>query len=195
VPLPEEKYLHLTDLELLQLYQLNGDTVIIGLLYKRHITMALGVANKYLKPEDDAKDAVMQVFEQLIQNIKFHKIENFKSWLYSVIKNFCLMKLRKEKNLTLVREEEGKNIFSVMEKEQLLHQDDIKLKESNLTNLEMSIATLNEEQKRCIELFYLQQKSYAEVVEITGYSLNNVKSFIQNGKRNLKLKMQSVYES
>jgi RNA polymerase sigma factor (sigma-70 family) len=193
VPLPEEKYLHLSDLELLQLYKLNGDAVIFGLLYKRHSTMALGVANKYLQPEDDAKDAVMQVFEQLLQNINYHKIDNFKSWLYSVVKNFCLMKLRKEKNLTIVREEEGKNIFSVVEKEQLLHQDEVKLKENNLTNLEMAIETLNEEQKKCIELFYLQQKSYAEVVEITGYTLNNVKSFIQNGKRNLKLKMQSVY--
>lgn len=193
MPLPEEKYLHLSDLELLQLYKLNGDAIIFGLLYKRHATMALGVANKYLQPEDDAKDAVMQVFEQLLQNINYHKIDNFKSWLYSVVKNFCLMKLRKEKNLTIVREEEGKNIFSVVEKEQLLHQDEVKLKESNLTNLEMAIETLNEEQKKCIELFYLQQKSYAEVVEITGYTLNNVKSFIQNGKRNLKLKMQSVY--
>lgn len=193
MPLPEEKYLHLTDLELLQLFKLNGDAVIIGLLYKRHVSMALGVANKYLQPEDDAKDAVMQVFEQLLQNISNHKIDNFKSWLYSVVKNFCLMKLRKEKNLTIVREEEGKNIFSVVEKEQLLHQDEVKLKESNLSNLEMAIETLNEEQKKCIELFYLQQKSYAEVVEITGFSLNNVKSFIQNGKRNLKLKMQSVY--
>ena len=193
MPLPEEKYLHLTDLELLQLYKLNGDVVIIGLLYKRYVTMALGVAQKYLQPEDEAKDAVMQVFEQLPQQVNHHKIDNFKSWLYSVVKNFCLMKLRKEKNLTIVREEEGKNIFSVVEKEQVLHQEEVKQKEINLINLEMAIETLNEEQKKCIELFYLQQKSYAEVVEITGYSLNNVKSFIQNGKRNLKLKMQSVY--
>jgi len=193
VPLPEEKYLHLTDLELLQLYKLSGDAVIIGLLYKRHVAMALGVANKYLQPEDDAKDAVMQVFEQLLGSINNHKIDNFKSWLYSVVKNFCLMKLRKEKNLTIVREEEGKNIYSVMEMEQLLHQEEGTVKESNLSNLEMAIETLNIEQKKCVELFYLQQKSYIEVVEITGYSLNNVKSFIQNGKRNLKLKMQSVY--
>jgi len=193
VPLPEEKYLHLIDLELLQLYKLSGDAVIIGLLYKRHVAMALGVANKYLQPEDDAKDAVMQVFEQLLGSINNHKIDNFKSWLYSVVKNFCLMKLRKEKNLTIVREEEGKNIYSVMEMEQLLHQEEGTVKESNLSNLEMAIETLNIEQKKCVELFYLQQKSYIEVVEITGYSLNNVKSFIQNGKRNLKLKMQSVY--
>lgn len=195
MPLPEEKYLHLTDIELLQLFKLNGDVVIIGLLYKRHVTMALGVANKYLQPEDDAKDAVMQVFEQLIQQVNQHKIDNFKSWLYSVVKNFCLMKLRKEKNLTIVRDEEGKNIFSVVEKEQLMHQEEVKLKESNLNNLEMALATLNEEQKKCIDLFYLQQKSYAEVVELTGYSLNNVKSFIQNGKRNLKIKLQSQYGS
>jgi RNA polymerase sigma-70 factor (ECF subfamily) len=80
-----------------------------------------------------------------------------------------------------------------VEKEQVLHQEEVKLKESNLSNLEIAIETLNEEQRKCIELFYLEQKSYAEVVEITGFSLNNVKSYIQNGKRNLKLKMQSVY--
>jgi RNA polymerase sigma-70 factor (ECF subfamily) len=195
VPLPEEKYLHLSDIELIQLYKLNADVVIIGLLYKRHLAMALGVANKYLQPEDEAKDAVMNVFEQLLHTINNHKIENFKSWLYSVVKNFCLMKLRKEKNLTIIREEEGKNIFSFMEKEQLLHQEEEKLKESNLSTLEIAIASLNEEQKTCIELFYLQQKSYAEVVELTGFTLNNVKSYIQNGKRNLKLKMQGAYES
>ena len=153
MPLPEEKYLHLTDLELLQLFKLSGDAVIIGLLYKRHVAMALGVANKYLQPEDDAKDAVMQVFEQLLQQVNNYKIDNFKSWLYSVVKNFCLMKLRKEKNLTLVRAEEGKNIYSVVEKEQVLHQEEGRLKESNLTNLELAIETLNLEQKKCIILF------------------------------------------
>jgi RNA polymerase sigma-70 factor (ECF subfamily) len=105
------------------------------------------------------------------------------------------MKIRKEKNLTMVREEEGKNIFSFMEKEQLLHQEEEKMKEINLNSLETALKMLNEEQKVCIELFYLQQKSYAEVVELTGYTLNNVKSFIQNGKRNLKLKMQGAHES
>ncbi len=195
MPLPEDKYLHLSDLELIQLFKLNGDAVIIGLLYKRHVSMALGVANKYLQPEDEAKDAVMQVFEQLLKTINNHKIENFKSWLYSVVKNFCLMKIRKEKNLTMVRDEEGKNIFSFMEKEQLLHQEEEKMKEINLNSLETALKMLNEEQKVCIELFYLQQKSYAEVVELTGYTLNNVKSFIQNGKRNLKLKMQGAHES
>jgi RNA polymerase sigma-70 factor (ECF subfamily) len=193
VPLPEEKYAHLSDAELLQLFKLNGDAVIIGLLYKRHVAMAIGVACKYLQSEEEAKDAVMQVFEQLLQQINNHKIDNFKSWLYSVVKNFCLMKLRKEKNIKIVREEEGKNIFTIMENKELLHQEEVILKENNLSNLEMAVNSLNEEQKKCIELFYLQQKSYAEVVELTGYSLNNVKSFIQNGKRNLKLKMQSVY--
>jgi len=183
----------LTDLELLDRYKSEAELSVLGELFSRHQSLIYGVCLKYLKDRDEAKDAVMQLFEKLVDTLRIHDVDNFKSWLYSVVKNFCLMKLRKEKNLTIVREEEGKNIFSVVEKEQLLHQDEVKLKENNLTNLEMAIETLNEEQKKCIELFYLQQKSYAEVVEITGYTLNNVKSFIQNGKRNLKLKMQSVY--
>ena len=195
MPLPEEKYLHLSDLELLQLFKINNDAVIIGLLYKRHTTMALSVAYKYLNNSDEANDAVMQVFEQLLLSINKHKIDNFKSWLYSVVKNYCLMKIRKEKNLTMIREEEGKNIFAVMEKEQFMHQDSEQGKEEKLNTLEEAILTLSTDQRLCIELFYLQQKSYVEIVDETGFTLNNVKSFIQNGKRNLKLKMQGVYES
>lgn len=193
MPLPEEKYNHLSDLELVQLFKINYDNVIIGLLYKRHVVMAIGVAHKYLDNTDEAKDAVMQVFEQLISKMNIHVIDNFKSWLYSVVKNYCLMKLRKEKNLTIIREEEGKNIFQIVERDNIQHQETIAQdKEIELNALEQAIELLNEEQKTCINLFYLQQKSYAEVVDLTGFTMNNVKSHIQNGKRNLKLKIQGI---
>ncbi len=194
MPLPEEKYTSFSDLELLNLYRTQQDPHIIGLLFKRHTIMALAVANKYMQFKEDAQDIVMKVFEQLIQDLHKHEISNFRSWLYSVIKNDCLMKLRKEKNIRMVRDEKGKNVFSFMENENYLHQEDIVHKEMNLVRLEEALNVLIVEQRICVELFYLKHKSYAEIVTITGYSLNNVKSYIQNGKRNLKLKMQSLNE-
>ena len=70
------------------------------------------------------------------------------------------------------------------------HLDDVDLKEVKLQQLEEGITKLNSEQKICVELFYLQNKSYVEVAEITGYELNQVKSYIQNGKRNLKIYLE-----
>ena len=50
-----------------------------------------------------------------------------------------------------------------------------------------SLEELNPEQKQCLILFYLEKKSYQEISENTGFSLMQVKSYIQNGKRNLKI--------
>ena len=53
---------------------------------------------------------------------------------------------------------------------------------------------LNPEQKQTVELFYLQEKSYKEIVDQTGFSMNDVKSYIQNGKRNLKIMLSKTDE-
>jgi RNA polymerase sigma-70 factor (ECF subfamily) len=56
--------------------------------------------------------------------------------------------------------------------------------------LEKCIETLGDEQKQCVKLFYLQEKCYKEITESTGFDMNKVKSYIQNGKRNLKICME-----
>ncbi|MCC6251083.1 MAG: sigma-70 family RNA polymerase sigma factor [Bacteroidia bacterium] len=188
--IPEEKYQHLSDLELFQLYKISKDPVTIGLLYKRYLSMSLAIATKYLLDENRAKDAVMSVFEQLLNNAEGYQISNFKSWLYSVIKNYCFMELRKEKNRIMVSIDE-KNTTKFMENNNLVHQSNEHYQELQYQGLEQAIELLNDEQRKCIELFYLQQKCYADIAELTGYSLNNVKSYIQNGKRNLKNKLQN----
>jgi RNA polymerase sigma-70 factor (ECF subfamily) len=149
----------------------------------------LGLCIKYLKNKDEAQDAVIQIFTNLMNDLKKHKIEFFKSWLYVYSKNFCLMELRKRQS-TLKKELELKeNVHLVMDfsDPQHLHE-----KEQQISVMERALEQLNGEQKRCIELFYLKNKSYNEIIEITGYSNNEVKSHIQNGKRNLKLKMEAI---
>lgn len=178
-----DKYRHLNDQELLAKFNQDHDNEWLGILLQRYTLLLLGVCMKYLQEEDEAKDAVQQVFLKVIQELHKYKVDYFKSWLYMVAKNHCLMKLR-EKN--------GKAPVSLTEKAELLQDtgtDTQELLQNDLTlNLmEESLQELNAEQKQCVTLFYLEKKSYQDVAEITGYNLLQVKSYIQNGKRNLKI--------
>lgn len=174
-----------TDIDLIQLYKESGDLAHLGTLYSRYTSLVYGVCLNYLKDRDDAKDAVMQVFEKLIETLLNHQVENFKSWLYVTARNHCLMQLRARKGK---RMEE----FSpqLMENEFLLHLEEEPDMEQNLTKLEKCITELVADQQQCVRLFYLQEKCYKDITSLTGLDLNKVKSYIQNGKRNLKICME-----
>ena len=180
-----------TDAELVMKYRTSHDTKYVGELFTRYTALVFGICMKYLKDEDASKDAVMQIFENLISLLKKHHVENFKPWLHTLTRNHCLMELRKKGvvvSLNLDSNEE--NSTSGMETDQFLHQEDKQEKEKLLIGLEKAMVGLKEEQKLCIELFYIKEKSYTEIVEITGYDIKQVKSYIQNGKRNLKIIME-----
>ena len=182
-----------SDEELLIAYKKSNDNKLFGELFERYTHLVFGVCMKYLKNEDNSKDAVMQIFEKLIEDLKTQDILNFKNWIYSVAKNHCLMKLRKEKTV-----EKEKNLFfnnlkvEVMESADVMHQYEKEGLNEKIPELNKAIKFLNEEQRNCIELLYLQNKSYKEVSQITGYSMKKVKSYIQNGKRNLKNYLEKV---
>lgn len=185
-----EKYNHYSDNELITEYKNTRNNVFVGILYKRYSHLVLGLSLKYLKDVDEAKDAVMQIFEKLLTDLLKHNIEYFKSWLYTLSKNHCLMILRTKQ--TKLRKEMDLQIHadSFMETENDLHQNKAADKEKQYTSLEKAIEELNVDQRKCIELFYLKEMSYNQIVEMTGYNINEVKSFIQNGKRNLKIKLE-----
>ncbi len=173
-------------------YRQSGDNKLLGELFKRYVHLVFGVSMQYLKNEAEAQDMTMFVFEKLMSDLKNHQVSNFKSWLYMVTKNQCLMHLRKGKHVNIVEFDPGKNTedenndmdFAAEE-----HLDEAQEKEMNLELLELGLKELNVEQKTCVELFYLKNKSYQEIAELTGYELSKVKSYIQNGKRNLKIFM------
>lgn len=175
---------HITDKELLNLYYSYHDNKWIGILLQRYTLLLFGICMKYLKNEEAAKDAVQQIFLKAITEIKKYEIEYFKSWIYVLARNYCLMQLRNkyiftELNDTHLEEAEEKLDFNILQ-----------AKEQSYDKLEKAIIQLKTEQKTCISLFYLQNKSYLQIAQSTGFSILQVKSFIQNGKRNLKLIMQ-----
>jgi len=172
-------------------YQNTKNNLVVGELFKRHSLMCYAVCMKYLKNDDAANDATMNIFEKLFTDLQKHQINNFKSWLHTVCKNHCLILLRKPNVLVSIDESEEENSHLFMQLSNVLNHDDNKHeKEEKLQVLEQSIFELKDKQRECIELFFLKQKSYQEISKQTGYTENEVKSYIQNGKRNLKILLE-----
>ncbi|HEU4858842.1 MAG TPA: sigma-70 family RNA polymerase sigma factor [Chitinophagaceae bacterium] len=174
-----------SDTELVLLYRQSGDLKVLGELYQRYMDLVYGVCLKYLKEPERSQDAVMQIFEELVPKLKKHEVENFRGWLHQVAKNYCLMQLRTPKNFKTVELP-----ALLMQNEEDVHLNGVMEKEENFQKLEKCLASLPDEQRTMIKLFYLDGRCYNEIVESTGYNWNHVRSSIQNGRRNLKLCME-----
>ncbi|MDO9256650.1 MAG: sigma-70 family RNA polymerase sigma factor [Bacteroidales bacterium] len=183
----KKELLSFPDEQLVARYTQTHDIEIIGILYERYTHLLFTVCYKYLGNDADAEDTVMLVFEKLFELLKKSEINNFKSWIYTITKNECLMHLRHKKSGERIIEDNLKKLDTeIMESVEHNHLLSVSEGEQRIRYLETAITGLSIEQKRCIELFYLNEKSYREVEQITGYTYNEVKSHIQNGKRNLK---------
>jgi len=174
------------DLELIGLYKKHGEGRYIGELYKRHTKMVLVLCCKYLKDKDIAKEAVVQIFENLISYLRKYDIANFRNWLISVTRNHCYMMLRSEKGIVEYCDFFEKNVEEFVEFEDILNQEDKEEEERRYESLEQAVEQLPEEQRECIKLFYLKGNSYSDITTITGYDFKQIKSYLQNGRRNLK---------
>jgi RNA polymerase sigma-70 factor (ECF subfamily) len=183
-------YSQWNDDELLMQFVETADQELLGQLYSRYVPLVYGLCLKYLQQIEDAEDAVINIYEDLTHKIHNYRIENFKTWLYSVAKNHCLQILRKEKNR--IFEEIDMQIMESDEFEHLIDVNDDKEKEDALN---YCLDTLSEEQRLCIIHFFFEEFSYADIVVKTGFALNKVKSYIQNGKRNLKICILKIVQS
>jgi RNA polymerase sigma factor (sigma-70 family) len=177
-----------TDQELLEQFYTDHENEWLGILLQRYTLLLLGVCMKYLKNEEEAKDSVQQIFLKVIQGLHKYKVEYFKSWLYMVAKNYCLMKLRDKQGKYKVEIDDRQIVQPETDKQALLQND------LTFELMERSLKELHTEQQQCVTLFYLQKKSYQQISEETGYSMLQVKSYIQNGKRNLKILIENKLE-
>nr|WP_262909682.1 sigma-70 family RNA polymerase sigma factor [Niabella pedocola] len=181
----QSRYDHIGDQDLLHRYLQDRDNAWLGVLLERYTLLLFGVCMKYLKDETQAQDAVQQIFLKVIQEVHKYKIDYFKSWLYTVAKNHCLTVLRdKKRNIPV----------ALTENDQLADQPEEAPEKEAISPelLKDALDALSEEQRQSVILFYLKKKSYQEISASEGYSLLQVKSYIQNGKRNLKLLIQKM---
>ncbi|HVG40571.1 MAG TPA: sigma-70 family RNA polymerase sigma factor [Chitinophagaceae bacterium] len=172
----------LSDEELVALFNKRGNLADLGSLYQRYMDLVYGVCLKYLKDSEEAKDSTLSIFEELIDKLQKHEVAIFKGWLYQLAKNHCLMRLRKDKKFVKANVE-----VSFMQNEEVEHLNGVLEKEENFKQLQSCLEQLGKEQRQVLELFYLEQKCYKDIVTETGLDWNKVRSFIQNGRRNLKI--------
>jgi len=181
----------LSDAELLEKFKSGGDAEWLVHLYDRYIELVFAVCIRYLGDTETSKDAVMDIYESLAKKLERHQVNNFRSWLYTVARNHCLMQLR------------GQHIPHIpiddanMQSADGLHHEEVVQREAEFKWLESCMQSLSTDQKRVIALFYLQQKCYNDICSITGFAWNKVRSLVQNGRRNLKMCMEKEkqYES
>lgn len=178
-----------SDEELLKHYKQSGNKDLFADLFKKHVSVVYGTCLFYLQDKDEAQDATMQLFEKLMLDINNREIDNFKGWLSFVVRNHCISIIRKNKsqskNIKSYYEFEYEDANYVTEEKINTVSDDVMLE-----NMEQCLPKLKENQRLCVELFYLNDKSYQDIANQTGFTLNEVKSYIQNGKRNLKLLLE-----
>lgn len=170
-----------SDSELVSLYQKSEDPEHLGTLYERYTELVYGVCLKILKDESAAQDAYMSTFEKLLEKVKTQDIKAFRPWLHVLVKNHCFEILRKQsKHLTVSFEPE------FMQSTEVLHpfSEDLSLERENA--LEFCLGQLNDEQQQCVRLFYYQGKSYKEIAVLKKEEVGKIRSYIQNGRRNLK---------
>ncbi|HJS54506.1 MAG TPA: sigma-70 family RNA polymerase sigma factor [Chitinophagaceae bacterium] len=181
-PVNSKLHNHISDKDLLERFYADHDNQWLGILLERYTLLLLGVCMKYLKNEEQARDSVQQIFLKVITELQKYRVQYFKSWIYMVAKNYCLMQLRDQpgKNTIEVKE-------SILAKEEETDKESLLLNEKTYEYMEEALKELNAEQQLCVTLFYIEKKSYQQIAEQTGYSMMQVKSHIQNGKRNMRI--------
>lgn len=177
-----------SDADLIAEYKRTGNNHLIAILFDRYAHLIYAICMKYLKDEEESRDAVINIFEKLLLSLNRYEIKNFGTWIHSVARNYCFAQLQQSKTKTRHHE----TAFNEDTSAQFIYnpddfEEEEELKALELQKLKEAMQALNNEQKICVELFYLKKHCYNEISEITGYSLNQVKSYIQNGKRNLKI--------
>ncbi len=182
----------MTESDLLLKYRQTHHQKFISEIFSNYSHLIFLVCLKYLGNREEAKDAVMDIYETTVEKLKTHEVHNFKSWIYSLSKNHCLMKLRQSKKIFSLDDE---NSFTFVESEDFLHQLDKEQIEKRNEIIENAIASLNSEQQKCIRLFYFEKKSYKEIALAIKEDVSKVKSYLQNGKRNLKLILEEILDN
>ena len=161
---------------LLAEYRLTGNPQVMEVLFDRYSHLAFAVCMKYLKDEEDSKDAVLHIFERMHSDLLRYEVQRFSHWLYVLTRNYCLKQLKAKtptSGLESIPAEEPGDDEPMLDAEMLRKLDD-------------ALSALNEGQRLCIRLFYLEERTYQEIASTTGYDIKLVKSHIQNGKRNLR---------
>lgn len=178
----------LTDEQLLGKYLSGSESRYLGQLYERYMPMVYGICLKIMRDPGKAEDAVMNIYEELTRKVKEHEIGSFRGWLYVLARNHCLMEWRKNHRRPTDLHEDMGRYDAVEEAFQYeLPKDG--------TPLEKCMDELPPQQRNSVQWFYYEDKSYKEIADLIAEDVGKVRSYIQNGRRNLKICLENGKES
>lgn len=181
-------YKDFPDEELIARYQNSEDDAFFEELFTRYQDKVLPICFKLLRDKEECQDACMEIFEKARKGLRKENVDRFNSWLYILIKNHCYDQIRKRKRrltTSSYAEEELEEILWKKGPDERLNGDGYR--QEKLREVEAVLSRLDEAQRVCVDAFYCQGKSYKEIAEETGYTSNQVKSYLQNGIRNLRI--------
>ncbi|MEL6655687.1 MAG: sigma-70 family RNA polymerase sigma factor [Bacteroidota bacterium] len=175
-----------SDEELVRQFQQSGDRFLLGLLLRRYSQSILGTCHYYLRQPQDAEDAAMEVCELIVRQLQKPKeIKRFKDWVFIIARNYCFRKLKDNKRLTELSTEWEKDFLNSDVQYEL--GDTLYVQEEALyARVDAEIQQLNEQQRLCLTAFYWQGEKYKDIAARYGMTTDEVRSAIQNGRRNLR---------
>lgn len=180
---------HEPDIELITSYRNSHNSEYVGELFQRYSHLIFGICLKHLKNHEESMDACREIFDKLLIDLKKHNVDNFHTWLYSVVNNHCLLKIRQSSSINQKNEDFKRFTERVMELMEIPHLSNGFNKDELVARLDIGVNALNPHQSKCVKLFFIEGKTHEEIEDLTGYSETDVKSYLQNGKQNLKVYM------
>lgn len=166
-----------------------GDMQAFGLLVQKHQNLVFTLAIRMLKNHEEAQEAAQDSFVRVYQSLSsFEGKSKFTTWLYRIVYNECLGRLRKiKREFTLVEElshtEEPVDFMDGLEIMQLEERADLVTK---------GIRLLNSSEAAVLTFFYLEDQSIKDICTITGGTESNVKVQLFRGRKNLANALQKL---
>jgi RNA polymerase sigma factor (sigma-70 family) len=164
-----------SDLDLIESVK-GGDLRSFGQLVDRHKARAMTLAVRMLKSAEEAEEAVQDAFVRAYQSLPaFEGRSSFSTWFYRIVFNVCSTALRKKRPVDL-RSLEARTDDGFPEPEDQGAGPDTVVESEELKDIiSEAIDALPPNYAGIVSLFFLQERSYEEIVDITGLPLGTVK--------------------
>lgn len=171
-----------------------GDMAAFNVLIDEYKAMAFTLALKLMKNREDAEEVTQDAFLKAYKNIKqFEGKSKFSTWLYTIVYNTALTKLRKKKlPMSDIAYHNEENLSSYSESDKEWHQLQ---KAERSSYIKQAMELLSSEDQMAITLFYLNENSLQEICEITHWELSNVKVRLHRARKRLLKVLEQLLDT
>lgn len=175
----------------------NGEEAGFNFLYEETYKSKYYLALKYMQNEEAAKDVVQDAYIRAFEKLDtLENPESFSSWFGIIVANTAKNALQKQNPMLftdIAKDSEQEEFEYQIEDESVQNQPEIAYSQKETQELVHElIDSLSEEQRMCILMFHIEGQSISEIAETLGCSENTVKSRLNYGRKNIKVKAEEL---